>query len=306
MPTPFDPASFDPEPGTAERLSPGIRRVLAPNPSPMTFRGTNTYLVGNGEVAVIDPGPEIASHMAALLAALSEGERISHILVTHSHLDHSPLARRLSQVTGAPVLAYGDSRAGMSPTMQRLADEGGIGGGEGVDADFAPDVILDDGEAVRGPDWELRALWTPGHFGNHLSFAMGDALFTGDVAMGWASSLVSPPEGDLGAYMASLSRLEAFGARVLYPGHGAPVTDPAARLAELIAHRHGRETEIRARLEQGPATIGALTRAIYTDVPPALLPAAERNVFAHLLDLLDRNIATATGTPLISAHYALV
>lgn len=306
MPPAFDPAAFDPVPGTADRLAPGIRRVLAPNPSPMTFRGTNSFLIGRGEVAVIDPGPEDAAHLAALLAALAPGERISHIFVTHSHIDHSPLARKLSQATGAPVLAYGDSRAGMSPAMQRLAEEGGLGGGEGVDADFAPDVALADGEAVRGGDWELRALWTPGHFGNHLSFAMGDVVFTGDVVMGWASSLVSPPEGDLGAYMASLARLEAFGARVLHPAHGAPVTDPAARLAELIAHRRGREAEIRAELAHGPATIGALTRAIYTEVAPALLPAAERNVFAHLLDLAERKIVEIDGTPRVSARFRLI
>lgn len=303
MPTPFDPASFDPVPGLAEPIAPGLRRVLAPNPSAMTFRGTNTFLVGTGAVAVIDPGPAIPAHLRAILAALAPGERISHILVTHSHVDHSPLARDLARETGAPVLAYGDSRAGMRPQMQRLAAEGGMGGGEGVDADFAPDEMLADGAVVSGGDWELRALWTPGHLGNHLSFVWGDEVFSGDVAMGWASSLISPPEGDLSAYMASLDRLAALGARRLHPAHGAPVEDPAARLAELSAHRRAREAEILAALGAGPSGIDALTRRIYTDVPAALLPAASRNVFSHLIDLEERNIVEAEDAPLREARF---
>lgn len=302
--TPFDPASFDPIPGVAEVLEPGLRRILCPNPSPMTFRGTNTFLLGSGAVAVIDPGPAIPAHMEAILAALWPGERISHILVTHSHLDHSPLARPLAEATGAPVLAYGDSRAGMSEAMIRLAATGELGGGEGVDADFTPDEIVPDNAVIAGGDWQIRALWTPGHFGNHLSFAWNGAIFTGDVAMGWASSLVSPPEGDLGAYMASLDRLAGENARLLYPAHGAPVTEPAARLAELIAHRRGREAEILAALDAGPATPAALARTIYTDVAPALLPAASRNVFAHLLDLVERNLITSKGTPDFSAMFS--
>ncbi|WP_233192814.1 MBL fold metallo-hydrolase [Acidimangrovimonas sediminis] len=296
-------AAFDPRPGVVEQLAPGIRRVLAPNPSAMTFRGTNSYLVGTGTVAVIDPGPALPAHRDALLAALAPGERISHILVTHSHVDHSPLAPELSRLTGAPVLAFGDSRTGMSPAMRHLAAEGGLGGGEGIDAAFAPDVTLADDETISGSDWELRAIWTPGHLSNHLSFAMGDAVFTGDVVMGWASSLISPPEGDLGAYMTSLARLRTLGARRLHPGHGAPVDDPDARLSALIAHRLGREAEILAALSAGPATIEALTRAIYTDVPTALLPAAARNVFAHIVDLIERNEIEAKGTPLVTAQF---
>ncbi|GHE04092.1 metallo-beta-lactamase [Defluviimonas sp. 20V17] len=305
MPPPFDPAGFNPVPGRSETLSPGLRRVLAPNPSAMTFRGTNTYLVGTGAVAVIDPGPALPDHLDAILAALAPDERISHVFVTHSHVDHSPLARELARVTGAPVLAFGDSRSGMRPRMRQLAAQGVAGGGEGVDADFAPDVTLADGAVIEGGDWALRALWTPGHLGNHLCFAWGDEVFSGDLAMGWASSLISPPEGDLGAYMASLARLRGLGARRLHPGHGAPVEDPAARLEDLISHRRSREAEIIRALRLGPATIEALTRTIYTDVAPQLLPAASRNVLSHIIDLMDKNSVVAEGSALLTSRFHL-
>ncbi|MHC0053174.1 MBL fold metallo-hydrolase [Actibacterium sp. D379-3] len=285
-------AGFNPQPGVAEVLEPGLRRVLAPNPSPMTFRGTNTYLLGEGAVAVIDPGPASPAHLAAILGALSPGERISHILVTHSHVDHSRLVPDLGRATGAPVLAFGDSAAGQRPDLARLPD---LGGGEGVDHAFRPDETLADGAVLHGDGWSVTALWTPGHMANHLSFAWGDALFTGDHVMGWATSMVSPPEGDLTAFMTSLARLVPRRDRVFYPAHGAPVRDPAARLADLIAHRRTRETQILDALGAGPATAAALAARIYTDVPPALLPAATRNVLAHLIDLLGRNMVSTEG-----------
>lgn len=288
---------FNPVPGQVDRLEPGLRRVLAPNPSPMTYRGTNTYLLGAGEVAVIDPGPGLPAHLDAILAALGPGERIARIFVTHSHRDHSELAPALAAATGAPILAFGDSLAGRSGAMVRLAAAGLLGGGEGADAAFAPDILIADGETVTGAGGALTAVWTPGHFGNHLSFVWNGAVFTGDVAMGWASSLVSPPEGDMGAYMASLERLAGLGARRLYPAHGAPIDAPAARLAELTAHRRGREAAIRAGLAAGPATAATLASRIYTDTPAALMPAAERNVLAHLLDLEERMLARAEPAP---------
>lgn len=281
---------FDPTAGVPEVISPGLRRILAPNPSPMTFRGTNTYLVGETDLAVIDPGPDIADHLQAILAAVGPGQRITHILVTHAHVDHSPLARPLARATGAPVLAYGDASAGRSAVMRNLAAAGLAGGGEGVDADFVPDHCLADGAIVTGPDWHLQALWTPGHFGNHLCFALGDILFTGDLVMGWASSLVSPPDGDLTDFMASCRRLRARHDRIYLPGHGAPVTDPAARMDWLITHREAREAAILAALAAGPATAEALARQIYTDTPAMLMPAATRNVFAHLVDLTGKNM----------------
>ena len=286
------PDDFDPPVGEAIALAPGLARVLCPNPSPMTYRGTNTYLIGERALAVIDPGPESEAHLEAILAAVRPGQTISHIFVTHSHLDHSPLSRALSRETGAPVLAFGDWQAGRSPVMQALAEQGLAGGGEGVDAAFHPDIALEDGETVEGDGWSLRALHTPGHYGNHLSFAWGDALFCGDLVMGWATSLVSPPDGDLTDFMASCRRLQRDAWRVFHPGHGAPIADPAARLAWLIDHRMTREAEILAQLASGPATAYALACAIYTDIPQALIGAATRNVFAHLVDLTGKKRVT--------------
>ncbi len=278
------------------RLEPGLRRLTAPNPSPMTFRGTNTYLLGEGEVAVIDPGPDHAGHLAAILGTLAPGERIGAILVTHSHRDHSPLARRLSRATGAPVMAAGPSDWGRSAVMARLATTGEIGGGEGVEPGFMPDVQILEGGEVTG-DWgTIEVLETPGHMANHLGFSWQGALFTGDLVMGWSTSLVSPPDGDMGAFMASCRRLATRADRVYHPGHGDPVGEPQARIAELIAHRETRDAQILAALDHAaPATAADLARRIYTDLAPALLPAAERNVLAHLIDLADRNLVHPMG-----------
>lgn len=279
--------------GEMQQMEPGIRRILAPNPSPMTYWGTNTYVIGTGRVAVLDPGPADPGHMQAILDGLAPGETVSHILVTHAHLDHSPLARPLADATGAPVLAYGNALAGRSRVMRDLVAGGLTSGGEGVDADFTPDEVLSDGEVITGADWQVETLWTPGHFANHLCFAMGDAVFTADHVMGWASSLVSPPDGDLTAFMTSCRKLAARADRVYYPGHGDPVTDPKTRIDWLITHRLTREAQILRQLDQRPQDIPSLTEAIYADTPPALLPAARRNVFAHLIDLHSRAMVEA-------------
>lgn len=279
-------------PPLVARLAPGVRRVTAPNPSPMTFTGTQTYIVGDGDVSVIDPGPAIPAHMDAILAGLQPTERVARILVTHSHLDHSPLARPLAEATGAPILAAGPSDWGRSPVMEALGDA--VGGGEGVDPDFAPDERIKGGDVIDG----IEVLATPGHMANHLSFVWGDALFSGDLVMGWSTSLVSPPDGDMTAFFASLEMLQARHDRIYYPGHGDPVTAPQSRCAELIAHRRGREAQILDALAQiGPASADTLARHIYTDVDPALLPAAARNVLAHLIDLASASRITAP-TPL--------
>lgn len=295
-----DPDEMPPPPGEPRDLGRGVRAVLAPNPSPMTHWGTNTYLLGTRRLAVIDPGPDDPAHLAALLAALTPGQSISHIFVTHAHLDHSPLAAPLSETTGAPVLAYGDAGAGRSAVMTRLAEAGSVGGGEGVDAGFAPDLVLCDGETVIGDGWQITAHWTPGHFGNHMSFQSGGDVFSGDLVMGWASTLISPPDGDLTQFRGSCARLARLGATRLLPGHGAPVPDPAARIGWLIAHRDAREVAILEALVDGPADAHTLAERIYTDTPAALMPAAARNTLAHLIDLKQKSLVTSHD--LLSPH----
>ncbi|OBY27001.1 MBL fold metallo-hydrolase [Leisingera sp. JC1] len=291
------PDDFNPQPGLAEEMEPGLRRILAPNPSPMTYRGTNTYMLGTDGLAVIDPGPASDAHLDAILAAVQPGQKITHIIVTHSHLDHSPLARGLSQATGAAVYAFGGPQAGRSDVMSRLAAHGLAGGGEGIDKEFTPDVTVDDGEVISGDGWELEVIHTPGHLGNHIALAWGDACFTADHVMGWASSLVSPPDGDLTDFMASCRRLQQRSWRVFHAGHGAPIDNPKERLDWLITHRESREAAILKALGQAPATARSLAEQIYTDTPAALLKAAERNVFAHLVDLTGRG-RTAPQSPL--------
>lgn len=297
------PDDFDPPIGAAETLEPGLRRIVAPNPSPMTYRGTNTYLVGTQGLAVIDPGPASEPHLAAILAAIGTGQHVSHILVTHTHLDHSPLARPLAEATGAPVLAFGDAKAGRSDIMHQLAQLGEIGGGEGIDTGFVADQAIADGDVITGDGWELHAIHTPGHIGNHLSFGFGDACFTADHVMGWASSLVSPPDGDLTDFMASCARLEERDWRVFYPGHGAPIAAPGDRLAWLVNHRLSREASILEALAAGPATAQSLAARIYTSTPPALLGAASRNVLAHLVDLTGKSQVAPEGDLHADAHF---
>jgi glyoxylase-like metal-dependent hydrolase (beta-lactamase superfamily II) len=280
------------QPGSPERLRPGLRRVLAPNPSPLTGAGTNTYILGQGRVAVIDPGPADPAHLDALLAALDPGETVEWIIATHAHLDHTALAPALAERTGAPVYAFGDAFAGRNPAM---ADLGQIGGGEGLDLGFRPDLLLRDGESLVGPDWQLGVLHTPGHLGNHICLIWEDAVFSGDHVMGWSTTIVSPPDGDMSAYMASLARLGTVKAKVMFPGHGPAIPDAQGRLADLVAHRRMREAQILAALAGPPLPLSDLTRRVYSTITPSLLPAAERNVLAHLIDLKDSfRVDTAT------------
>ncbi len=272
-----------------EEIESGIRRIRAGNAGPLTGTGTNSYLIeAGGALSVIDPGPEDPAHLAALIAAIG-GRPLARILVTHAHRDHSPLARPLAEATGAPVLAFGPATAGRSAVMQELARSGLTGGGEGVDSDFRPDRALNDGDRA-GP---FEVIHTPGHMGGHICLALGEVIFTGDHVMDWATTLVSPPEGDLTDFMASCAGLRTRPARVFYPGHGEPVLDPAGRIDWIVAHRRERETQIRAALRAGGGTVAEMTREIYTDVAPHLWPAAERNVFAHLIDLCQRQLAHA-------------
>jgi len=299
-----------PKPGFLTTFEPGIAMILAPNASPMTYWGTNTWLIGSDRLAVIDPGPQDESHLRAILDGIN-GRPVDYILVTHAHVDHSPLAVDLARTVDAPILAYGAATAGQLPHMRDLAASGLAGGGEGVDDCFTPDQILQDGGMVMVDGRRLHALHTPGHMSNHLCFAYetpgaDDALFSGDHVMGWASSLVSPPDGDLTAFMASCEKLAARQDRIYYPGHGAPITDPAARLSWLINHRRSRESQIVAILRTAPQNAATLAKMIYTEVNPALLPAAERNVLAHLIDLSQRNQARPIGNLSAKVHFELL
>lgn len=286
-PIPFVRA-FDFAYGRADAVSPLIRRVVAENPGPFTFTGTGTYIVGQGEVAVIDPGPADERHLQALLAALGS-ERVSHILVTHTHADHSPLARPLARATGAPVLAA-------APPAQTLADGGAE---EGDDRTFTPDHILADGEGVTGPGWTLKTVATPGHASNHLAFWLEEerALFTGDHVMGWSTTVVIPPDGDMDAYLASLDRVMALNADILWPTHGPPVTRPGPFLEAYRAHRYGREAQILDALAAGPARIETLVADLYAAVDRRLWPAAGLSVLAHLIRLERAGRVTVEGSP---------
>ncbi|WP_134726635.1 MBL fold metallo-hydrolase [Paracoccus luteus] len=274
-----------------------VRVLTAANPSALTGPGTNSFLIGREAVAVVDPGPDLPGHVDAILAAAGPG-RITHILVTHPHLDHSGAVPRLAAATGAPVMAFGAPDAGRSPVMDRLAALGQLAPSEGVDHGFRPDVVLPDGAVIETDEWRIEALHTPGHMGCHLSFALGDRILCGDVVMDWTTTLISPPDGDVADYLRALDRLAARGARTLLPAHGGPVRDPAARLAELAAHRRARTAQILTALEAGPGRASDLAARVY-DIAPALLPAATRNVLAHLVALAD--LGAVAADPRIAA-----
>jgi glyoxylase-like metal-dependent hydrolase (beta-lactamase superfamily II) len=295
---PFDRAP-DLPPGEARQVSPLIRRLVAPNPSAFTFHGTGTYIVGRGKVAVIDPGPMIESHLQAILDALP-GESVSHVLVTHTHVDHSPLARPLQRATSAPVWGCGPHGSGRH--------EQGVKVEEGGDMAFAPDRQLAHGDVVEGAGWTLVAVHTPGHTSNHLCFALREerALFTGDHVMGWSTSVISPPDGDMRAYMASLDLLQRRDDAVYWPTHGGPIRDPKPFVAAFIAHRREREAAILACLEDGIARIAEMVPRIYGNtIPAGLYPAAARSVFAHVIDLAERGAVRADGPVAIGAAYRL-
>lgn len=269
-----------------EQAGPGVRRVLARNPSPFTFTGTQTHIVGQGEVAIVDPGPDLPEHVEAILQAV-RGERVAAILVTHTHRDHSPAAAALKAATGAPVV-------GCAPLLPTAGD----GFQESYDIAYAPDRVLGDGEAVEDAGWTLRAVATPGHMSNHLCFAFEEesALFSGDHVMGWSTSVVLPPDGHMGDYMASLRKLAGRDDRVYYPAHGPPVAQPAKLVRGLIAHRRRREAQIVRTLETGPADVAALVARHYPALDPALVPAAAASVLAHLIFLEEQGRVVRSGT----------
>lgn len=278
-----------PEVGIQTAVAPGVDVVLAPNPGPMTHWGTNCYLVGDRELAIIDPGPDDNSHITNLMTAIGS-RKVTHILVTHAHADHSAGAKTLSTLTGAPVLGFGAAHTGRRAVMRQLASDGSLGGGEGIDADFAPDRVVQDGDQITGSDWELEVLHLPGHFAGHLGFQLGDILFCGDHMMDWSSSIVSPPDGHLGDFFATCRRLTTRAPAQCLSGHGGPLRDPVDRLEGLMAHRKNRERQILDSMSDKPMPIDDIVARVYLDVPQHLHPAAARNVLAHLIDLWERRI----------------
>lgn len=260
-------------PAVAEQVSGLVRRVLAPNPGPFTFEGTQTYLVGRGDVAVIDPGPAEDSHVSALLDALG-GDRLTHIVITHTHQDHSPAAAPLAAATGARIVGC--------PPIRSSADLGA-----GFDDTYAPVQVLGEGECVQGRDWTLRAVETPGHTSNHVCFELEEekALFTGDHVMGWSTTVISPPDGSLDAYMSSLDKLLSRDDVVYYPAHGPAITEPRRLVRGLMAHRKLREGQILRQLRDGPRAIPSIVSVLYAGTAPELHGAAGRSVHAHLLAL---------------------
>ncbi|HEY7977135.1 MAG TPA: MBL fold metallo-hydrolase [Rhizomicrobium sp.] len=269
---------FDAKYESEVRVSPLISRVVADNPGPFTFKGTGVYIVGNKDVAVIDPGPDDASHVDALKRAL-EGRRVTHILVTHTHSDHSPAAKPLKEWSGARTYAFGPHGSG------KLDD--GVRVEEGGDMQFAPDVRVKDGEIIRGNGFTFECVFTPGHTSNHMCYALKEenALFTGDHVMGWSTTVVTPPDGDMAQYMASVKKLMGRSDAVLYPTHGAPVTDPKPFLAAYLEHRLDRERQIIACIREGLSTIPQMVARMYADVDKRLHPAASRSVLAHLIQM---------------------
>ncbi|MEQ8406466.1 MAG: MBL fold metallo-hydrolase [Oceanicaulis sp.] len=289
---------FEFEYGRCDRLSPLVRRVIAPNPGPFTFTGTGVFIVGNGEVTVIDPGPAMAEHEAALDAAL-KGERVTHVLVTHHHLDHSPLAHVLAKKHGAKV--HGMSPPGAAPEGGEVRMEAGD------DVGFRPDKEVADGDVFTGPGWTLAALHTPGHTSNHVCYALEEenTLFSGDHVMGWSTSVVSPPDGSMGDYIAQLERMRALDFDVIRPTHGPAIEQPRAFLDAYIEHRRARERQILNEIEAGRTTIRDMVASMYADVDKRLHPAAAHSVLAHIIHLVEQGRVVTPGAPGLDAQYKL-
>jgi glyoxylase-like metal-dependent hydrolase (beta-lactamase superfamily II) len=282
--------------GKPDQVSPLIRRVVANNPGPFTFTGTGVYIIGKGEVAVIDPGPDYTDHLDALLAA-TQGERITAILTTHTHIDHSPLARPLAARTGATI--YGRAAPGAGAAAVKIEED--------HDSIFRPDVEVADGQKVTGPGWTLEALATPGHASNHVCYALleENALFSGDHVMGWSTTVISPPDGDMGDYYASLDKVAQRGFATLWPTHGPPITDAAPFVAAYKAHRLDRERQILEQLAAGHGRIGEMVPQMYAAVDARLHPAAAHSVLAHMIHLTQQGVVATDGAPGPDSVYRL-
>ena len=298
MSIPFN-RNFDAPYERLVEVAPRIRRLLTDNPGPFTFKGTSVAVVGRGNVAVIDPGPDDPAHLDALRRAL-QGETVTHILVTHTHRDHSPAARALKAWTGAPTYGFGPHGAGKA--------EEGIIVEEGGDMDFVPDVRVRDGDVIQGNGFSIECVHTPGHTSNHVCFALKEekALFCGDHVMGWSTTVVAPPDGDMGDYLSSLRKLLARDDAVYWPAHGGPIHDPQAFVAAYLAHRLEREAQIVAALKDGVTDIPAMVERIYAGLDPRLKPAAGLSVLAHLLWLIKQGRVTAESSPGLSGRFRMV
>ena len=287
--------------GRADTVSPLIRRVVANNPGPFTYTGTGTYIVGRSApgagVAVIDPGPLDEAHLAALLAAV-EGQTVSHVLVTHTHRDHAPLARPFAETVGAPILAA-------APPVRTI--HASATPDEDDDESFSPDIILCGGERLAGDGWTIEAMATPGHASNHMAFVLAEenALFSGDHVMGWSTTVVAPPDGDMTAYMASLEAVMGRGFTTLWPTHGAPITEPGPFLEAYRTHRLGREAQVLARLAAGDRRIADMVPLLYAAVDTRLWPAASLSVWAQLIALERAGRIMAMPGPTIDAVWTL-
>ncbi|WP_174299486.1 MBL fold metallo-hydrolase [Caulobacter sp. S45] len=278
--------------GRPDQVSPLITRVVADNPGPFTYVGTATFLVGGQRLAVIDPGPLLDTHLAALTSAIA-GRPVSHIFTTHTHADHSPLAHPLKELTGATIVG----RAAPEATSGEAPDE----------ASFRPDIEIADGEVIEGDGWTLEAILTPGHASNHVAYRLKEenALFCGDHVMGWSTTVVSPPDGDMSDYYRSLDKVQARGFATLWPTHGPPIRDVAPFLAGYIEHRLKREAQIVRELGRGPRTIAEMTPRLYIGVDPRLHGAASRSMLAHLIHMARNGVVRADGEPSMDAIYSL-
>jgi glyoxylase-like metal-dependent hydrolase (beta-lactamase superfamily II) len=297
---PFD-KSFSLEPDQVQEVAPGVRAIVADNPGPFTFKGTISYIVGHGQVAIIDPGPDDVAHVAALLDAVRD-ETVTHIFVTHTHRDHSPAAAKIKDATGAKVLAQGPHKPARplhTGEIRRLDAS--------VDLDFRPDITLADGEIVNGKGWTLQAVATPGHTANHMAYAFkeADLLFAGDHVMAWSTTIVAPPDGAMSDYMASLQKLAERSEPLYLSGHGAPVRDAPRYVQYLIRHRQAREASILHRLGKGAADIPTIVRAVYIGLDPRLAGAAALSVLAHLEELVARGAVVTEGPASIGGIYRL-
>ena len=282
--------------GAVDQVSPMIRRVICNNPGGFTFHGTGTYIIGRGEVAVVDPGPLDDAHIAALEKAV-EGETVSHILITHTHRDHSPAAAPFKKSTGAPTYGYGPHGG----------DRGGPVVEEGGDYEFVPDHVIKDGDMIEGNGWTVEAIHTPGHTSNHICFALREenAIFSGDHVMGWSTSVISPPDGNMADYMSSLRKMLTRNEEIYWPTHGPAITEPKPHVEAFMAHRAGREDAILECIRDGRTTIPAMVEVMYAEVDPRLHRAAGRSVFAHLLHMVETGRVLTAGKPSPDGEFAM-